>query len=175
MSVLPPDNPCGPVQAVGEFDAALKLELINSLELAPNELTQAVSKLTDSQLDTRYRNWTIRQIVHHVADSHVHSYIRFKWALTEDSPTIKAYAEADWVEIEDAKHGDVLPALGMLLGLHTKWTQTLQVMSDEQFSRTFVHPETGNTVSLWEALNYYPWHSRHHTGQILWLREQNGW
>lgn len=175
MTESPPDNPAGPFEPVAEFDEMVKAELIDTLRQAPSRLQDAVSGLSDEQLDTRYRNWTIRQITHHIADSHLHSIIRFKWALTEDHPKIKAYEEADWVELVDSKQGDVGPAVALLEGLHTKWAQLLEMMSPEQFARTFLHPQSGESVSLWLALNNYAWHGRHHTGQILWLREQNGW
>ena len=171
----PPDNPAGTLEVVECFDETVRTELIEMLQQAPVQLRTAVAGLTDARLDTRYRNWTIRQIVHHIADSHIHAYIRFKWALTEDNPTIKAYEEADWVLLGDCRFGDVEPSISLLDGLHAKWVQTLESMSPEQFARTFVHPQTGETVSLWAALNYYPWHSRHHTGQILWLRDRHGW
>ena len=93
MSEAPPQNPAGPFEPVAEFDEAVKAELIESLRQAPSRLAEAVAGLSDEQLDTRYKNWTIRQIAHHIADSHLHSIIRFKWALTEDQPTIKAYEE----------------------------------------------------------------------------------
>ena len=175
MELTPPDEPAGPLQTVESFDEAVKRELIETLRLAPSQLRSAVENLAPSQLDTPYKNWTIRQIVHHLADSHIHSYIRFKWALTEDNPTIKAYEEADWVLLDDCKRGDVEPSLALLAGLHAKWLQALESMTPQQYSQTFVHPQTGEAVSLWTALNYYPWHSRHHTGQILWLRDQHGW
>ena len=175
MTKSPPDNPAGPFEPVAEFDESVKVALIESLRQAPSRLRDAVSGLSDEQLDTRYRNWTIRQITHHIADSHLHSIIRFKWALTEGHPTIKAYEEADWVELVDSKQGDVGPAIALLEGLHTKWAQLLEMMTPEQFARTFLHPQSGESVSLWLALNNYAWHGRHHTGQILWLREQNGW
>lgn len=171
----PPANPAGEFPAVESYDEAVKRDCIAALRHAPAQLREAVRGLTDSELDTKYKNWTIRQIVHHLADSHVHSYIRFKWTLTEDTPTIKAYEEGDWVQLDDSAHGDIAPALALVEGMHTKWVQVLETMSEAQFARTFVHPQTGNTVSLWEAVNYYPWHCRHHTGQILWLREQHGW
>lgn len=172
---LAPDNPAGEFQPFETYDENLRSELTAILRVAPKNLRDAVHGLSDKQLDTKYRNWSIRQITHHVADSHVHSLIRFKWTLTEDQPTIKAYEEADWVLLDDSKSGDVAPALALLDGLHTKWVQVIETMTEEQFARSFIHPQSGETVSLWSALNYYPWHCRHHTGQILWLREQNGW
>ena len=110
--------------------------------------------LTEARLETRYRNWTIRQIVHHLADSHVNSYVRFKWALTEDLPTIKAYDEAKWVALEDSRRGEIDPALALMAGLHQRWAQLLATMTDEQFRRAFAHPESRMTLSLHEALCY---------------------
>ena len=145
------------------------------IEACPGALRRAVAGLSDAQLDTRYRNWTIRQIVHHLADSHVNSYIRFKWALTEDLPTIKAYDEGRWAALEDSRTGDIQAPLALLEGLHARWVQLLRSMTDEQFGRSFLHPETRKTVSLNAALCYYAWHCRHHTAQITWLRQQHGW
>ena len=170
-----PENPVGSFRVVEVYDEVLKSQFVEEIRQIPAKLREAVSGLTEAQLDTTYRNWTIRQIVHHIADSHVHSYIRFKWALTESSPTIKAYEEADWVDLDDSKLGSVVPPLQLLDGLHFKWTQLLESMTPENFSRTFVHPQTGEKVSLWAALNYYPWHGKHHTGQIDWLRKKHSW
>ena len=175
MGPSPPKNPVGEFHAEENYQQEVRGRLIASIASAPAKLKAAVAGLTDEQLNTRYKNWSIRQIVHHVADSHVHSYIRFKWALTEDSPTIKAYEEADWVMLDDSAAGEIGQPLAMLDGLHAKWVQLLRTMTEDQFARTFVHPQSGETVSLWNALNYYPWHSEHHTGQILWLREQRQW
>lgn len=175
MTATPPDNPAGPFVSNDAYDEAVKAELIEKTRQAPSRLRKAVEGLTSAQLDTLYKNWTVRQITHHIADSHVHSYIRFKWALTEDKPTIKAYEEGDWVMLDDSKQGEIEPSLALLDGLHAKWVQVLESMTPAQFARSFVHPQTGETVDLWTALNYYPWHSRHHTGQILWLRDRHGW
>lgn len=175
MTHVPPDNPAGIFDPLRTFDEAQKARLIEDIRNAPVVLRAVVSSLTDSQLDTVYKNWTIRQIVHHVADSHLHSIIRFKWALTEDNPTIKAYQEGDWVQLADCKHGDVRPALAALDGLHNKWVQLLESMTQDQYERTFLHPETGETVSLWMALNSYAWHGKHHTAQIDWLRRVHEW
>ncbi|MEM7316629.1 MAG: YfiT family bacillithiol transferase [Planctomycetota bacterium] len=170
-----PQNPAGPFEGVDKFDESIKAKLIDEIREAPARLAEAVSGLTDEQLDTKYRNWTVRQIVHHVADSHVNSYMRFKWTLAEETPTIKAYEEADWVALADSASGAVDPPLALLSGLHEKWVQVLESMTESQYARAFIHPQSGDSVTLWEALNYYPWHGKHHTGQILWLREQNGW
>lgn len=175
MNESPPDNPAGPFAPVQDFDSEVKASLIETIRQAPANLRKAVSGLNENQLDTLYRNWTIRQITHHIADSHLHSIIRFKRALTENHPTIKAYEEGDWVQLADSRSGDLEPALALLDGLHTKWVQVLESMTQDQYARTFLHPQTGESVSLWLALNNYAWHGRHHTAQILWLREQNGW
>ena len=172
MSTSPPDNPAGTFFATEKFNDAVCKELIEEIWSAPQKLRDTVEDLSPEQLDTRYKNWTVRQIVHHIADSHVHSYIRFKWALTEDNPTIKAYEEADWVQLNDCSTGEIDPSLALLTGLHAKWVQVLESMTPNEFARTFVHPQTGETVSLWTALNYYPWHARHHTAQIQWLLDQ---
>ena len=170
-----PQNPAGEFVPGGSGDPVRREELIAQIEAAPDALVEAVAGLHDGQLDTRYRNWSVRQIVHHLADSHVNSYVRFKWALTEDVPTIKAYDEGRWAEIDDSRSGDVRPPLALLRGLHARWVQLLRSMSDEQFARCFIHPETGQSVSLDAALCYYAWHCRHHTAQILWLGRQHGW
>jgi len=175
MTQPPPDNPAGPYASVDVYDNQVKIDLIAVVRDAPARLRTAVAGLDNNQLDTRYKNWTIRQIVHHVGDSHLNSLIRFKWALTEDHPKIKAYEEADWVQLADSKSGDVEPSLALLDGLHAKWVQVLESMTEPQFGRSFLHPQSGESVSLWSALNSYAWHGRHHTAQILWLREQNGW
>jgi uncharacterized damage-inducible protein DinB len=152
-----------------------RAEWIGVIEDAPTALQGVVAGLSEAQLDARYRDWTIRQIVHHLADSHVNSYIRFKWALTEENPTIKAYDEGRWAALEDSRAGEVRSALALLEGLHARWVQLLRSMTEDQFARSFTHPETGRAVSLGEALGYYAWHSRHHTAQIRWLRESRGW
>lgn len=175
MRHQPPDNPAGIFEPVAEYDEQFKDRLIGIIRDAPFQLRQAVVGISNEHLDTRYKNWTIRQITHHIADSHLHSIIRFKWALTEDHPTIKAYEEADWVQLADSKTGDVEPALLLLDGLHAKWVQLLEIMSQEQFARTFLHPQTNRSISLWLALNNYAWHGQHHTSQIFWLRNQHGW
>jgi hypothetical protein len=131
--------------------------------------------MSDVQLDTKYRNWTIRQITHHVADSHVHSYIRFKWALTEDRPTIKAYEEGDWAALTDARNGNVEAPLALLEALHGRWIQLLRTMTPGQFGREFIHGQTGDSISLDRALGNYVWHGKHHLGQIQWLVTQMNW
>ena len=171
----PPQNPAGEFVAEENISPERRTELIAVIEKAPATLRQAVAGLSDEQLDARYRNWTIRQIVHHLPDSHVNSYIRFKWALTEEQPTIKAYYEDRWVALDDSSTGDIDSPLALLEGLHARWVLLLRSMTEPQFSRSFIHPETGESVSLNAALCYYAWHCRHHTAQIKWVREQHGW
>jgi uncharacterized damage-inducible protein DinB len=170
-----PQYPAGPFEPEVNYNSQRRAELIAEIERAPAVLRGLVADLSENQLNTRYKNWTIRQIVHHMADSHVNSYVRFKWTLTEEQPTIKAYAEGRWAALEDSRTGDIRAPLALLEGLHARWVQLLRSLSDEQLARSFVHPETGETVSLSAALGYYAWHCKHHTGQIAWLRKQNSW
>jgi uncharacterized damage-inducible protein DinB len=171
----PPLCPAGPFTPEENYDPHRLAAFVAEIEAAPDVLRRAVLGLSDGQLDTRYKNWTVRQIVHHLADSHVNSYVRFKLALTEDVPTIKPYDEGRWAALDDSLRGDVGPALDLLHGLHRRWAQLLRSMDPGQFSRRFMHPERGEQVSLGSALAYYAWHGRHHTGQIVWLRENKGW
>lgn len=175
QSDLPPQNPAGEFTPLESYDERVRADSIQTIREAAARLRDAVAGLTDAQLDTKYRNWTIRQITHHIGDSHLHSIIRFKWTLSEEHPTIKAYEEGDWVELADSREGPVAPALALLDGLHQKWCQVLESMTPEQYERQFRHPQSQEDVSLWTALQNYAWHSKHHTAQILWVRNQNGW
>lgn len=170
-----PQNPAGPFEPEEDYALERRAAFITVLEDAPAALREAVRDLSGSRLETRYRNWTIRQIVHHLADSHVNSYVRFKLALTEDHPTIKPYDEGRWVLLEDARREEVEASLILLQGLHRRWVTLLRSMTESDFARTFFHPETGKTLTLRGSLPYYAWHCRHHTGQILWLRRRHGW
>jgi hypothetical protein len=171
----PPQNPAGAFVPEENYGPQRREEFIAVIAAAPNALRNMVAGLSEDQLNTRYRNWTIRQIVNHLADSHLNSYIRFKWALTEERPTIKAYDEGRWAALEDARTGDVRAPLALLEGLHARWVQLLRTMTADQFDRSFIHPESGQSISLSVALCSYAWHCRHHTAQIKWLREQRGW
>jgi hypothetical protein len=171
----PPQNPAGEYLAIDRPSADERALLIAEIVDLPHRLRDAVAGLSDAQLDTRYRNWTIRQIVHHLADSHAHSYIRFKWALTEPTPRIKAYNEGDWSALADARTGDIAAALAMVEGVHAKWGQLLRLMTGADFDRAFEHPETNQLVPLGRALGYYTWHGRHHVSQIEWLRAAQSW
>lgn len=168
--------PIGRYTPPPEITAAQRAEWIEQLSSAPAELITAVEDLSESQLDTAYRpgGWTIRQVVHHVPDSHINSYIRFRLALTENAPTIKPYEESAWAELTDAKHAPIDASLLLLVALHQRWVTLLQSLSDEQFNRTFRHPEHGEVTLNWN-LGLYAWHGRHHTAHIRNLREREGW
>ncbi len=170
-----PQYPAGPFVPDERYSEERRQESIAVLEQAPDALFAAVAGLSEDQLNTRYRNWSIRQIVHHLADSHVNAYVRFKLALTEERPTIKPYDEGQWVSLEDSRSGSIVAPLVLLKGLHASWVQLLRCLTPEQFARSYFHPEMGEEVPLFRALGSYAWHCRHHTGQILWLREHHSW
>lgn len=168
-----------PRYPIGEFDRAdftNRSENLRTIAELPAKVASAVAGLTDEQLDTPYRDggWTVRQTVHHLADSHMNSLIRFKLALTEDEvPTIKPYYEDRWAELGDMN----LPvdvSLGLIKGIHTRWSALLDSMTDTDFQRLFIHPETGEWT-LDGALALYAWHSKHHTAHITSLRDRMGW
>ncbi len=172
-----PRYPIGRPEVVEELTPERRQELIGAIEEAPRRLRAAVEGLTDAQLDTPYREggWTVRQVVHHVPDSHLNSYVRFRLALTEDEPTIKPYSEKAWSELPDARTLPIEPSLRVLEGLHRRWAALLRAMTPEQFARGFIHPEHGRRQSLDQALQVYAWHGRHHTAHITSLRERRGW
>lgn len=159
-----------------EISAADRAGWIDTLADAASLVRGAIAGLTDEQIDTAYRpgGWTIRQLVHHVPDSHMNSYIRFRLALTEDNPTIKPYEEAMWAELADAKGPLVDTSICLLECLHKRWVALLRTLTEEQWKRTFDHPESG-TLSLETNLGIYAWHTRHHVAHITALRERMGW
>jgi hypothetical protein len=150
---------------------------MTEIAAAPGRLRAAVSGLTPPQLDTPYRDngWTVRQVVHHIPDSHLNAYTRIKLALTEDEPTIKPYEEARWAELPDARGGDIEPSLSLLEFLHQRWLLLLRQLSSNDFDRRFRHPEHGRIFGLNEALAMYAWHGRHHVAHITSLRQRRGW
>ena len=149
---------------------------IEEIAAAPQRMRNAVTGLSAAQLDTLYRDggWTVRQVVHHVPDSHMNSYIRFKFALTEHEPTIKAYDEAQWAELIDARTAPIEPSLSLLEGLHQRWTLFLRSLSAEDVKRKFHHPELG-VVTIEQYIALYAWHGAHHVAHITSLRERKGW
>jgi hypothetical protein len=149
---------------------------IEEIASAPENLRLAMSGLSADQLDTPYRpdGWTVRQVVHHIPDSHMNSYVRFKLALTEDKPKIKPYDEALWAKLEDVTKTPVDVSLGLLEQLHQRWVTLLLSIPAEEWSRTFIHPDLGE-VSLDRNLALYAWHGAHHIAHITSLRERMGW
>jgi hypothetical protein len=150
---------------------------IDTIEQLPAALRLAVAGLSAEQLDTPYREggWTVRQVVHHLPDSHMNSYVRFRLALTENEPTIRPYEEGRWAELADARSGPVESSLTLLEGLHARWTLLLRSLTDADWLRTFRHPEHGRIFTLHDTLAMYAWHCRHHLAHISELRNRNGW
>jgi len=169
--------PIGPFRFEGDNSAAHREQWIGEISLAPGFLRAAVAGLTPVQLDTPYRDngWTVRQVVHHLPDSHLNAYTRIKLALTEKEPTIKPYDEARWAELPDARVGNIEPSLSLLESLHRRWTMLLRQLSPVDFDRPYRHPEHGRIFIVDEALAMYAWHGRHHVAHITSLRERMGW
>jgi hypothetical protein len=160
-----------------ELSAAERLSYIGQIEVAPTELRSAVAGLSGEQLDEPYRpgGWTVRQVVHHVPESHMNSYMRFKLALTEDAPIIKPYDEQLWAETPEVSATPVETSLMLLEYLHQRWVVLLRAMRAEDWQRTFVHPEHGRAFTLDQNLALYAWHGRHHVAHIAGLRRRMGW
>ena len=167
--------PIGKFQPVENVTDIQRRALIAAIAETPDKLKAAVARLDERQLDTPYRpgGWTLRQVVHHVPDSHMNSYVRFKLALTEDEPTIKSYDEARWAELADAKT-PVEPSLLLLENLHKRWVLLLNSLTPSEWQRKFRHPERG-IVTLENNLQLYAWHGHHHVAHITALRERNNW
>lgn len=159
--------PAGRYVEPDDFDRAAVAQSIEVIAGLPERVWALAARISGRELENRYRpgGWSARQVIHHMADSHVNAYIRFKWALTEDRPLIKAYNEERWAALEDSR-GSVEPALGLLAGLHARWTALLRVMDEAQFRRSFLHPETGKEWRLFESLALYDWHGRHHLAHV---------
>ena len=168
---------------IGRFDvrrsvaATERPALIAAIESAPAGLRAAVSDLGPEQLDTPYRDggWTVRQVVHHVPDSHLNAYVRFKWGLTEDEPLIRTYEEKEWATLADTREAPVEVSLHLLDALHERWVVLLRALTDSQWARTIRHPELDATIPLSSLLAMYAWHGRHHIAHITSLRERMGW
>jgi len=168
--------PVGPFKFEGTLSPEQRQACIDEIAATPEQLRAAVAGLSEEQLDTPYRpdGWTIRQVVHHVPDSHLNSYCRFKLALTEDYPTIRAYDENLWANTDDARTAPVEISLDLLEALHRRWVLFLRSFKEEDFARTFHHPELG-AVSVDKNVALYAWHGRHHVAHITSLRERNRW
>jgi len=148
---------------------------VATLTESGSRLREAVRGLTGAHLDTRYKNWTVRQIAYHLGDSHMNVYIRWMVALTEDVPTIKPYSEGAWSEVAASRTGDIETALALVDAVHARWMGVVGTCSMEQMHREFFHPEMNERVRLVDTLRVYAWHVEHHIGQILWMRRAHGW
>jgi hypothetical protein len=169
--------PIGRFRFDGDASSGRQQEWIKEIAAAPAQLRAAVAGLSGVQLDTPYRDggWSVRQVVHHVPDSHLNAYIRIKLALTEDDPTIKPYEETRWAELADARDGDVEPSLKLLEFLHQRWLMLLRQLKPPDYDRQFRHPEHGRIFKVSETLALYAWHGRHHVAHITSLRKRKGW
>ena len=168
--------PVGRFTSPDVITSALRDAAIADIAALPNAMCEAAHNLTESQLETPYRDggWTVRQVVHHVADSHMHAYLRVKFALTEESPTIRPYDEGAWALLPDVASVPVDVSLSLIDGIHARWTACLHGTAAEQMTRPFVHPELGaQPIDL--ALLRYAWHGRHHVAHITSLRTRMGW
>jgi len=168
---------------IGQFDRSKgpntpeeRKKLIDTIAEAPEHLKQAVTGLNGKQLDTPYREggWTVRQVIHHLADSHINSYVRYKLALTEDNPTIKPYKEAAWAELADSRVTPIDVSLALVDNLHARWVVLLRSLKAEDWARNVTHPEAG-LMSLDKMLGLYAWHGQHHVAHITGLRKRNNW
>src|SRR6201993_4987119 len=170
-----PRYPIGKFSFDGTLSDAQRNQYIDDIAKAPAALRSAIKGLSAQQLDTPYRDggWTVRQVVHHVADSHMNAYVRWRLALTETEPTIKPYEEGAWAKLEDAEHAPVEVSLRLLDPLHERWVSLLRSVKAGEFARTFRHPEHGVRTLDW-MLFLYAWHGRHHTAHITELRKQKG-
>jgi DinB superfamily len=168
--------PIGKFETPESISDAQRGQFIDQIAELPTRLAVAVAGLTPAQLDTPYRpdGWTVRQVVHHLPDSHMNAYVRFKLALTEDEPTVKPYEESRWAELADAKTPPIEPSLALLENLHKRWVLLLRSLTPADWTRRFRHPERG-VVTLNGDVAMYAWHGRHHLAHITSLRERDGW
>ncbi len=169
--------PIGPFALEGELTEERRADWIAEVAEAPAQLRAAVHGLTDEQLETPYRpgGWTLRQVVHHLPDSHLNAYTRFKLALTEETPTIRPYEEARWAELPDTAGTPIGVSLMLLESLHRRWVVLLKAMQDRDWRREFFHPEQQKTMRLDRALALYAWHGKHHVAHVVGTRERMGW
>lgn len=168
--------PVGQLEYSGPITNDERNRLIDEIAETPARLRAAVAGLNDEQLDTPYRpgGWTVRQVVHHVPDSHLNSYLRFKLALTEDEPAIRTYHEERWAELSEARSAPIDISLDLTEALHRRWVFFLRALTEEELKRSFKHPEWG-LVDIDKAIAMYAWHGRHHVAHITSLRERMGW
>jgi uncharacterized damage-inducible protein DinB len=171
-----PRYPVGKFTYTGPPDETQRKQMINDIEQAPAALRAAIKGLSAQQIETPYRDggWTVRQVVHHVPESHMNAYIRFKLGLTEDSPTIKPYEEDRWARTADVQSTPLEVSLALLDSLHDRWVRLLRSMKPEEWKRQFNHPEMG-PMPLEKSLALYAWHGRHHVAHVTELRKLMGW
>ncbi|RKS98160.1 YfiT family bacillithiol transferase [Chryseobacterium defluvii] len=169
--------PIGPFEWPAHISDIELDEHIKVIKSFPGRLKNLIEDFNDDQLDTQYREggWTVRQLINHIADSHINSFIRFKLALTEDNPTIKPYDEAKWAELQDSRNMPVKPAMRMIKGTHQRWAILLKSLTNKQFERTFHHPEQQKDYDLRNYLAFYVWHCHHHFAHIENLKKEKGW
>ncbi len=167
-----PENPAGPYISNPKPTELDRAAMISVLKNFPGKLKTAVTGLTPEQLKLKYRNWTIQQIINHLADSHMNGYIRFKLTLTESQPTIKPYNETRWSALEEPQTTDVQVSLQLLDALHQRWTRLIENLHEQDFSHSYYHPEYDTVVSLGEALGVYAWHCQHHLAQIELVKKE---
>lgn len=171
-----PRYPIGRFTRVDALTPDQRRARIDEISAMPARMREAIAGLDGTQLDTPYREggWTLRQVVHHVPDSHMNAFIRMKLALTEDEPTIRPYDEAEWAKLPDARETPVEISMTLLEALHARWTGLLHALRDADFARTLNHPEHG-VLTIDTLVAMYAWHGRHHTAHVTSLRERNGW
>ncbi len=159
------------------FSEKQKKQWLSDLSWLPSELENAILNLDADQLHTPYRDggWTVNQVVHHVADSHINAYTRFRLGLTEDNPTIRPYNQDAWALLNDVTKEPVNTSITLLFALHKRWVSAIENLNDEEWMRTIQHPENKDPWTLWFLLGMYVWHGQHHTNHILKLRERNNW
>ena len=169
--------PIGQFEKPAVITQLILSEWIATIAAFPDNLCKEVENLSDQQLDTEYREegWTVRQVIHHCADSHMNAFCRFKLAMTEDSPIIKPYFEERWAELADGKTIPIETSLGILKGLHSRWTILIESLNEKDLQRVFVHPEHGRQINLEEAIGMYAWHCRHHLAHITTLKKNKNW
>ncbi len=177
MTVIPNQYPIGKFQAPASFMQGHTDELIKSIARFPVKMREATSMLNDEQLDTPYRKggWTVRQVVHHVADSHMNAYIRFKLTITENIPIIKPYREEKWAETADGKSAPIWISLNLLDALHTRWILFLSSLKGDDYLKTYFHPDLQKEFKLYEAVALYAWHCEHHLAHITTLKSKENW
>jgi hypothetical protein len=169
--------PIGKHRYAGSLSPQQLEQCLNAIAVLPEKLKNEVAHLSAAQLDTPYRpgGWTVRQVVHHLGDSHMNALIRFKLALTEDRPTIKPYLEAAWSAMDDNLHMAVEPGLDLVAALHARWMVLLRGLTPAQLQRSYLHPQYNKEYSLEEAVSAYAWHGNHHLAHITGLKKKNHW